>query len=245
MIPREHADDPREAAGRQPSRGATSPDAAIDARAALIRVSLAEAVAARCSVRRFLPDPVPHDDVEAMVGLAVRAANAGNAQPWHFVAVEGEDLRHEMAEAVHAALDVMAGLPECAGRGRAIRAIRTHATFFADAPVVVAVFVMPYASQADELLVARGLSTDERDRLRQRPDLQSLGAAVQLMVTAAHAMGYGACWMTAPVLAAPAIEELLAPPPGARLAALMPIGRPAGRLRHSTRRPLDEVLSWR
>ena len=68
---------------------------------------------------------------------------------------------------------------------------------------------------------------------------------MQLLVTAAHAMGYGSCWMTAPVLAAPAIEEILGAPTGARLAALVPIGRSAGRLRRSGRRPLDEVLDWR
>ncbi|HOT23878.1 MAG TPA: nitroreductase family protein [Thermoleophilia bacterium] len=228
-----------------PGARPTAREAEIDARAKLIAVSFADAVAGRCSMRRFLPDPVPRGDVEAMVAVAERAASAGNSQPWRFVAVEDEGLRREMAEAVHAALDVMAGLPECRGRARDIRAIRNYATFFADAPVVVAVFVLPYAARSDELLALRGLSSDERDRLRQRPDLQSIGAAVQLLITAAHVMGYGSCWMTAPVLAAPAIEELLAAPAGARLAAVVPIGRPAGRPRHSPRLPVDQVLSWR
>ena len=216
-----------------------------DARERLSRVSFAAAVEGRCSVRRFLPERVPREHVEAMVALAVRAANAGNAQMWRFVAVEDATLRHEMVEAVHATLDVMAGLPECAGQARHIRAIRRYATFFADAPVVIAVFVLPYSSRSDELLAARGLSVEERDRLRQRPDLQSIGAAVQLLVTAAHAMGYGACWMTAPVIAAPAIEDLLGAPAGARLAAVVPVGRPAGRPRRSTRLPLAKVIDWR
>ena len=216
-----------------------------DARERLGEVSFAGAVEGRCSVRRFLPEAVPREDVEAMVALAVRAANAGNAQPWRFVAVQDERLRQATAEAVHAALDELASLPECAGHARDIREIRAYATFFADAPVVIAVFALPYASRSDELLVLRGLSGEERERVRQRPDLQSVGAAVQLLITAAHAMGYGSCWMTAPVLAAPAIEKTLAAPAGARLAALVPIGRPAGRPRHSDRLPLDEVLDWR
>jgi nitroreductase len=227
--------------GRPPAVAGDGPDA----RERLSQVSFAAAVDGRSSVRRFLSDAVPRADVEAMVELAVRAANAGNSQPWRFVAVQDEALRHEMAEVVHAAIDLMAGLPECEGRGRDIRAIRAYATFFVKAPVVIAVFATPYSSRADELLAARGLSTDERDRVRQRPDLQSVGAAVQLLVTAAHAMGYGSCWMTAPVLAAPALEELLDAPAGARLAALVPIGRPAGHPRRSGRRPLDEVLDWR
>lgn len=229
---------------RGPDETSQQPQAG-SARERLGQVSLADAVEGRCSVRRFLPEPVPRKDVEAMIALAVRAANAGNAQPWRFVAVEDERVRREMADAVHAALDALASHPECAGRAKDIRAVRAYATFFAEAPLVIAVFALPYASRSDELLTARGVTAEERDRVRQRPDLQSVGAAVQLLITAAHVMGYGSCWMTAPVLAAPAIEEILASPAEARLAAVVPVGRPAGRLHRSARLPLDDVLDWR
>ena len=77
----------------------------------------------------------------------------------------------------------------------------------------------------------------------RRPDLQSIGAAVQLLCTAAHALGYGSCWMTAPVLAAPAIERLLGvDAAGGGSWPLVPVGRPAGRPTPSSRRPLDDVL---
>jgi len=110
---------------------------------------------------------------------------------------------------------------------------------------VMAVFGLPYLARADEMLLARGLGVEERDRLRARPDLQSIGAAVQLFCTAAHAMGYGSCWMTAPVLAAPAIEELLGVEPPAKLVAVVPVGRPAGAVRPTSRRPAVEVLEFR
>lgn len=208
-------------------------------------VSLSAAIEGRCSVRRFLPDPVPRDDVRAMVACATRAANAGNAQCWRFVAVEGEATRRAMAAAVDAALDEVAAWPECAGRAADVKAVRAYATFFAAAPVVIAVFVLPYESRGDELLRLRGLAREDHDRLRQRPDLQSIGAAVQVLCTAAHAMGYGSCWMTAPVIAAPAIEELLGVEADARLAAVVPVGRPAGRPRRGPRHPVDDVLEFR
>ncbi|HSL94394.1 MAG TPA: nitroreductase family protein [Thermoleophilia bacterium] len=208
-------------------------------------VSLSAAVEGRCSVRRFLPDAVPRDDVRAMVACATRAANAGNSQCWRFVAVEDEAARRAMATAVDAALDEVAAWPECAGRAADVKAVRAYATFFAAAPVVVAVFVLPYESRGDELLRLRGLSREDHDRLRQRPDLQSIGAAVQVLCTAAHAMGYGSCWMTAPVIAAPAIEELLGVGADAHLAAVVPVGRPAGRPRRGPRRPVDDVLEFR
>jgi nitroreductase len=104
---------------------------------------------------------------------------------------------------------------------------------------------MPYSSRTDLLLSERGLSLEERDRLRQRPDLQSVGAAVQLLITAAYTMGYGSCWMSAPVLAAEGLEKVLGVEPPAQLVALVPVGRPAGSPRRSGRLPLDEILSFR
>jgi len=196
-------------------------------------------------VRRFLPDPVPRDDVTAMVELAVRAANAGNAQMWRFVAVDDAVTQVALRQAVDEAIDEMAAWPELAGSGKEIKALRAYATFFVDAPLVMAVFGLPYLSRADEMLLARGLGVEERDRLRARPDLQSIGAAVQLFCTAAHALGYGSCWMTAPVLAAPAIEELLGVESPAKLVAVVPVGRPAGAVTPTSRRPAGEVLEFR
>ncbi len=214
-------------------------------RSRLETTGLADAVHGRASVRKYTDESVSREDVEAMVGLAVRAANAGNAQAWRFVAVEDSVTRAAMKAAVHAAIDEMAAWPEAGGRERDLEAYRAYATFFGDAPLVVAVFSMPYRSIADALLQEHGVPPEERDRMRQRPDIQSIGGAVQLLCTAAHAMGYGSCWMTAPVLAAPAIEELLGVVPPAQLVAVVPVGRPATASRPSSRHPLSDVLEFR
>jgi len=215
------------------------------ARRQLAKAGLQSAVGGRASVRRFLPDPVPREDVTTMVELAVRAANAGNAQMWRFVAVDDAVTQVALRQAVDEAIDEMAAWPELAGKSREIKALRAYATFFVDAPLVMAVFGLPYLSRADEMLLARGLGVEERDRLRARPDLQSIGAAVQLFCTAAHALGYGSCWMTAPVLAAPAIEGLLGVKPPAKLVAVVPVGQPAGVATPTSRRPAGEVLEFR
>ena len=214
-------------------------------RSRLELTGLADAVHGRASVRRYKPDPVPREDVAAMTGVAVRAANAGNAQMWRFVAVEDAGLRAAMKAAVDAAIDVMAAWPEAEGMEKELKAYRAYSTFFAEAPLVMAVFGLPYGSITDRLLDERGTPAEERDRLRARPDLQSIGAAVQLLCTAAHAMGYGSCWMTAPVLAAPAIEELLGVEAPAKLVAVVPIGLPVSPPRPSPRRPVEDVLEFR
>ena len=214
-------------------------------RSRLETTGLADAVHGRTSVRKYSPEPVPREDVEAMVALAIRAANAGNAQFWRFVAVEDAATRAAMKDAVDAVLDEMSAWPEAEGLDKELRSYRAYATFFDEAPVVIAVFGRSYHSLADELHQRRGLPREERDRLRQRPDIQSIGGAVQLLCTAAHALGYGSCWMTAPVLAAPAIEELLGVEPPARLVAVVPIGRPRSETKQTSRLPLEDVLEFR
>jgi nitroreductase len=208
-------------------------------------MSFAEAVDGRRSVRRYQPDPVPREDVECMVALGSRAASAGNAQMWRFIAVQDRQVLQAMKRAVDERFDEIATWPELGGERRTVKAVRAYATFFADAPLCIAVLGLPYSSRTDRLLDLRGVSRDERDRLRQRPDLQSVGAAVQLLITAAHSMGYGGCWMSAPVVAAEGLERVLGVEPPAQLVALVPIGRPAGAPKRSGRLPLDEILSFR
>lgn len=217
----------------------------IGASGAAADVSFAAAVEGRASVRRYLPDALPRADVERMVALATRAASAGNAQSWRFVAVEDGTTRRRMRAAVEEKLDEIGAWPEAADLQSELRAVRGYAMFFGEAPLVIAVFALPYVSRIDRVLTARGVSPDERDRLRQRPEIQSVGAAVQLLITAAHALGYGACWMSAPVIACEAIERILDVAPPARLVALVPVGRPAQSPPPRRRLPLAEVLRFR
>ena len=208
-------------------------------------MTFVDAVEGRCSVRRFTEEAVSRDDVRRMIALATRAANASNRQMWRFIAVDDRDLLRRMGEAVAAKLDVIARWPSLRGQADRVRGMKGYSTFFAAAPLAVVVLGLPYASTGDELLRTAGLSSEERDRLRPRPDLQSIGAAVQLLCTAAHAMGYGTCWMTAPVMAAPELEQLLGVEPPARVVAVVPVGRPAGSPPHSQRLPVDDVLEFR
>jgi len=180
-----------------------------------------------------------------MVALATRAASAGNAQNWRFVAVEDAAVRQRMGVAVEQRLEAMAAWPEVAALRGDPRAVRGYSTFFAEAPLVVVVCALPYESRIDRLLLARGLPAEERDRLRQHPDMQSVGAAVQLFITAAHVLGYGACWMSAPVVAAEQLERILEVEPPARLVALVPVGRPAQCPAPRSRLPVREVLRFR
>lgn len=199
------------------------------------------AIGGRRSVRRFAPDAVPEAEVREIVEWATRAPNASNRQMWKFVAVADPKLKQEMRRAVSESVDELAAaVPEVAG----VAGMKGWSLFFADAPVVIAVFGEGYASRTDEALRARGLPAAEIDRLRGRPDVQSIGAAIQTLMLAAHAKGYGTCWMCAPVLAAPKIERLLGVEERWRLMAIVPLGVPAEEPKGPPRKPVDEVFTW-
>ncbi|MGI9414912.1 MAG: nitroreductase [Hyphomicrobiales bacterium] len=52
-------------------------------------ISVLDAMAGRKSVRRFLPGPVSHDTIRAILDTAARAPSGTNTQPWKVYAVEG------------------------------------------------------------------------------------------------------------------------------------------------------------
>lgn len=55
----------------------------------------------RFSCRRYRPDPVPRETIEAMLEAAVWAPNGGNLQPWRFVVVLSPGRRRALANAAY------------------------------------------------------------------------------------------------------------------------------------------------
>jgi len=63
------------------------------------RLSVAEAAAKRRSIRAFDPDPIPHEDLDAIFEITRLAPSAWNLQPWRFVVVEDPERKAQLAEA--------------------------------------------------------------------------------------------------------------------------------------------------
>ncbi|MGB9867834.1 MAG: nitroreductase family protein [Bacillota bacterium] len=198
-------------------------------------------VAKRASIRKYLPDEVNEQDVMEMLQIATRAANAGNQQTWRFFVVRSKDLLQKMAQAVSEAIDELA---QRVGRPERAPGAKKWSVFFQEAPCVIAVAVQRYNSPVDEMLRQSGYSQLELDDLRCRPDLQSVGACIQLLLLAAEEKGYGACWMTAPMVARPKLEQILGITQPLSLAALVPIGRPAEQPEPRPRKPVEELVKF-
>jgi nitroreductase len=208
-------------------------------------MEFAELVEKRVSVRQFRQDPVAPDHIREMVRLASLAPSPNNQQPWRFIAVTRKPLLREMADAVRARLNAL--LPDAASDDarRASQRVEWFSTFFADAPLVVAVTRQPYESVIARAAAGSSLSAADINAMRGHPDIQSIGAAVEHLLLGATDLGYGSCWLSGPLIAREALEALLGVEAPQQLAALVAIGvpdsTPAG---GHDRRPVEEILRF-
>ncbi len=198
---------------------------------------LAEIIEGRRSVRRYTADPVPDDDVERMIAAFRWAPSGSNKQPWFLIASRNAAFNAAAAGAVR---DEVAGIARRApGFAQTGENLVRYATFFEKAPLVFYVAGEPQPSrwrkQLEELLPghpAAGASLSW---------LVSTAAAIQNLLLAAHALGYSACWLGAPLVARERLERHLELPAGRRLTAIIPVGRPAETPSPPARRAREET----
>ncbi len=73
-------------------------------------------------------------------------------------------------------------------------------------------------------------------------DHQGIGACLQNMLLAAHALGLGAVWLGEILNRSAEVCRILATPPSLELMAVIAIGHPVSRTRSSRRRKLPELI---
>ncbi|MGH9192141.1 MAG: nitroreductase family protein [Acidimicrobiales bacterium] len=171
--------------------------------------------------RDFAPDPVPDEDVARILDAAVHAPSAENAQPWVFVVVRDGEQRRRVAELTHRLWDGGAGehsRPRLAA-GLFAEVDDSVRTGFGGAPVLVVV------------------AGDGRDAVTRRALGASIFPAVQNLLLAANALGYGSALMTLATVASAELCSIVELPEGVEPMAVVPLGRPAGRLGAPRRAP--------
>ena len=205
-------------------------------------MDLFDAIAGRKSIRRFKDQPVPDEDIGRILDAGRLAPSANNTQPWSFLVIRDKTMLAKMAEAVRQQVDRMIPHAEHEKQAQRLAAYKsTYYTFFEKAPAVVAVFMEAYDRSSNELLARMGYRPDDILRLRPYPGLQSVAAAIEHMLLAAHALGYGSCWMTGPLVAQESFEQLLGFGKERSIVALLPLGVPDEDPPPRPRKSLDEV----
>lgn len=200
----------------------------------------------RHSVRNFTQDKIPNEDINEIIEAATRAANGRNAQNWYFVVIKNKEKILKIAETIILRNnEICLQIDDIEMRSK-FSNIKNFATLFTKAPVLICVFASEYIPTGYEVLKSIGISKEELSEfLSTNPGIQNIGAAVENLMLAASALGYGTCWMTSPNFAGKAIKEAinLDNLKDYKLVALTPLGVPEGNVTSPKRKPLNEVMT--
>lgn len=203
-----------------------------------------EALMTTRAIRRFTGEDVADEEVWTCLRAAQQAPSGGNVQPQQYVVVRDPSVKARLAELYRAAfLRYDASLPEPAGfrslederSWRATRAASLHlAEHLAEVPVLV-VFLQP--------VIPWGSVDAEGPMDIGRLDA-SVYPAVQNFCVAARALGIGTALTTVIRIRTEEVLEALGAPAGYEVAALVPMGRPAGSFGVARRKPVEAVTHW-
>ena len=198
----------------------------------------------RRSVRRFTDDPVPDDVLREMVRAACAAPKGGGVDLVRFVAVRAPEKISAMCEAVEKSVASLREHVTSPQAKKRFDGYASHFSLFRGAPAVIAALARPYDTIFTRI-IHKYVPEDDRPR-HELVDVASMtaAAAVENMLLAAHALGYGACFMTGPTVAQARIEEFLGAEAPWHVVALVPVGRPAAVPAPREKPGLDKLLTF-
>jgi len=158
-------------------------------------------------------------EIETLLNIASRVPDHGKLVPWRFIVFEGE-ARRSAGAAIATAFSTK--YPNA--KPEHIEAERER---LARAPLVIAVVsrAVPHA------------------KIPEWEQVLSAGAATMNLVIAAHALGYGANWITEWYAYDRAVLDAFGLAPHERIAGFVHIGRPLGPPEDRPRPPLTDIVS--
>jgi coenzyme F420-0:L-glutamate ligase/coenzyme F420-1:gamma-L-glutamate ligase len=187
------------------------------------------AIRTRRSLRQLDSRPVPRELIDEALAAACLAPAPHHTRPWRYVVVSPER-RAVLADAMGAAW--RADL-EHDGHSAALldRLLRRSRRQIVEAPALV------LACLTHDGL--RDWPDERRARNEWAMAQQSIGAGLQNLMLAAHALGLASYWISAPLFAPEAVAEALSLPDDHVAQALVAIGYPAPGAAPKPRPPAD------
>jgi nitroreductase len=193
-----------------------------------LSMPLGEAIFSQRAIRRVRPDPIPEEDLQHILEAAIHAPNGGNQQPWRFIVLRDPEVKAKFATLYEEAWwakrkdEGINGPQDIApGKGSQQSAMRLSKEI-GQAPVIV-------------LLCATRLGAGAA---------ASIVPASQNLLLAARALGIGGTITTLHAVVDQRARELFGLPENGQIVYALPLGYPKGSFGTTSRKPLDEVVSY-
>lgn len=208
-------------------------------------MQLYEALMTTRAMRRFTDEPVTDDEILHCLQAAQQAPSGGNVQPWQYLVVTDADRRAEVGALYRAAYDryerTLVSTPQRfrtpedeASWRRTFAASRHLADHLGDAAALV-LFLLP---------IIEWTPRDDEGAMDIGPLYASVYPAVQNFMLAARDLGIGTALTTVIRIHHDDLRRLLEVPEAMEVAALVPMGRPAGQFGVARRKPVAAVTHW-
>jgi F420 biosynthesis protein FbiB-like protein len=170
--------------------------------------------------------------IHKLIASACWAPSAHNAQPWRFVIFEKKELKSRLASEMGKAF--RKDLERDRFPSRVIHSrIRKSVERIVEAPLLILVCLSKEGS--------RVFPDRRRNRLEEHMAYQSAGAAIQNILLAAHNMGLGACWVSAPLFCPQTVMRALNIRKYWNPAALVLVGYPKGKPKTPSRYGVEKL----
>jgi len=187
----------------------------------------------RRSVRDYSLREVSNKVLFEVLEAARWAPSAHNAQPWRFIVVRDADVKLELAKAMALRWDKDMSKDGVPLENRQ-SLIKTSVKWFTNAPVlIVACLTMEGMDKYPD---------GRRQKIEYIMGVQSVAAAIENMLLAAHARGLGSCWFCAPLFCQDVVRKVLKVPCNVEPQALVTLGYSAERLEPPPRKLLQEIV---
>jgi nitroreductase len=199
-------------------------------------VGLLEGIASTRAIRRYRDEPVPPEALRAMLFAATRAPSGSNRQPFRFIVLTDGPKAQQAKELIatgarrvwsgkraNDGYDQGSGTVDNSPKARMAATMQRYTDEFERVPVLV----LPCLVRYREPTSFEGAS---------------IFPAVQNLLLAARALGYGGVLTGFQGLVDAELRELLEIPEGVFMAGTVTIGRPEGNHGPVRRRPMGELI---
>ena len=182
----------------------------------------------RRSIRRYTDRPVPSQLIDQLLEAATRAPSAHNRQPWRFAVISHPIVKAQLADRMGERLkiDRLRAADRVEEIDRDVQ--RSRARINAAPIIIIACLSISHPDQFERLMA-----------------IQSVAAAIQNLLLAAHDAGLGACWMAAPLYCPDVVRDVLQLPDDWEAQALITIGYPADEYQPKARVDFRELTLYR
>src|SRR4030065_282554 len=186
-------------------------------------------------MRKYSSTEVPREILNEILEAAQWAPSAHNAQPCRFIILTQKTSKKNLAIVMAKARTedlIRDNLPHELSQ----RITKTSVQRFTNAPVlVIACITMAEMTKYPD---------EQRQKNERDLAIQSLGAAIENMLLAAHSKGLGACWFCAPIFCKDTVRMALQIPEDVEPQALVAMGYPTENPSAPFRKPFHDIFHF-